>query len=189
MKEVLFNELNNPVRSSYIADIRNIVPMDDNEARDINETLTWIGSANKIHKPYNMDRHLGVLFLPLSPDKKQIYLINHKKAQMWIPPGGHVDEGLTFQQAVELEMQEELQATAKFINSSPFFLTQTLTQGINAGHVDVTAWFLVEGDPEQNYHIQAKEANQGSWFDLNSNVAPLKSQHLSRMLRKLHDSY
>jgi len=189
MKELLFNEQDARLRSSYIDDINSIQPLDSLEAADIQKTLEWLRSAKYVHKPLNMDCHLGVLFLPISPERKHIYLINHKKAQMWIPPGGHVDNGLTFKQAVELEMMEELQTSAKFIDNSPFFLTQTLTQGTNAGHLDITAWFVVEGYPEHSYHLQAKEANQGGWFAINSSEEALQSHYLSRALRKLHDSY
>lgn len=185
MKELPFNEQDASLRSSYIDDINSIQPLDSLEAADIQKTLEWLRSAKYLHKPLNMDYHLGVLFMLISPDRNSTYLINHRKAQLWIPPGGHVDQGLTLQQAVELEMLEELHQKPKFISRKPFFLTQTLTSGLNAGHVDVTSWFLVNGDPTANYSIQEKEASGGAWFNLATIEGELKQNHLTRAVQKI----
>lgn len=185
MKELPFNEQDARLRNSYIDDISSIQPLDTLEAADIQKTLDWLRSAKYVHKPQNMDYHLGVLFMLISPDRNSTYLINHRKAQLWIPPGGHVDQGLTLQEAVELEMLEELHEKPKFISRKPFFLTQTLTSGLNSGHVDVTSWFLVNGDPKVNYSIQEKEAEGGAWFKLVSIEEELKQSYLSRAVQKI----
>lgn len=176
-------------RLSYINDIRGIQPQDHQEQDDVNITLEWLRSSQYLHKPMSMDCHLGVLFVLLSPNLKSTFLINHRKAQLWLPPGGHVDSGLTLQQAVELEIREEMNIEPKFLSTKPFFLTRTLTGGVNAGHIDVTSWFLLEGNPEINYEIQAKEASEGRWTDLEVIENDPNFSHLYRAIKKIKARY
>lgn len=181
----LENEQDKILRLSYIKDLMGIHPLDQQEKEDVDLTLGWLKTAQFIHKPLNMGCHLGVLFMMLSPDLKSTFLINHRKAQRWLPPGGHVDSGLTLQQAVELEIREEINIEPKFLDTHPFFLTRTLTGGVNAGHIDVTSWFLLEGDPEITYEIQAKEASEGKWTDIDSIENDPNLSHLHRAIKKI----
>jgi len=189
MKEWLQREHEKVLRHGYISDIGNIQPLDLQESEDITTTLEWLRTAQFIHKPENMNCHLGVLFMLLSRDRKQTFLVNHKKAQLWIPPGGHVDVGLTLKQAVELEMLEELNKKPKFINTKPFFLTRTLTTGLNSGHIDVTSWFLLEGSQHSIYKLQSKEADEGRWFELNNIDHEPSNAYLARAIRKIQTIY
>jgi 8-oxo-dGTP pyrophosphatase MutT (NUDIX family) len=132
-----------------------------------------------------MDQHLGVIFLLLSPNRKATFLLNHKKAQLWLPPGGHVDRGLSFQEAVNLEMVEEIGYEPIFISTRPVFLTKVLTRGLNAGHIDVTAWFLVEGDPNLNYHVLEKEAAESRWADIDELAKMPDYSNLPRLYTKI----
>ena len=174
-------------RESYIAAVQKIAAGDSLELRDIQETLNWLQSASAIHKPDNMEQHLGVMFIVLSPDRKQTFMLNHRKAQLWLPPGGHVDRGLSFQEAVSAEMLEELKCEAVFITPFPFFLTTTLTRGINAGHIDVTAWFLVEGDPTRKYEVLEKEASEAKWVLVEDLLSMPERSNLPRAYRKMQE--
>jgi 8-oxo-dGTP pyrophosphatase MutT (NUDIX family) len=173
------------VRASYSKDIQAIVPLDDIEKRDIEMALSWLKSAAHVNKPYDMKEHLGVMCLVLSPDRRQTFLLNHRKAQMWLPPGGHVDAGLTFQQAMELEMQEETGQDATLILPTPFFLTRVLTQGLNAGHIDVTVWYLLEAPSDVAYAVMQKEASEVRWFPLEALGDMPAASNLPRVYTKL----
>lgn len=184
MKETLSEEILKS-RVSYIEAIRSIKPNDSIETADIESALQWLHSAPQIHKPHNMERHLGVIFLVLSPDRRQTFMLNHRKAQAWLPPGGHVDIGLSFQDAVRLEMREELQKDVIFVYPQPFFLTNTATRGLNAGHIDATAWFLVEGNPTDQYQVMEKEASEVKWMELSALNSMPDYTHLPRAVAKL----
>lgn len=174
-------------RESYIEQLRRIKPLDEHEEKDIAETMYWLKSAGHIHKPDNMKQHLGVLTQVLSPDRESVYLINHKKAQMWLPPGGHVDKDVLLQEAVKSEVREELNTEAVFIDENCFFHTRTLTQGSNAGHIDVTYWFMLEGDPNIEYKVQEKEATGSKWFNIQELLDNPDFSHLHRSLRKIQN--
>ncbi|NTU72909.1 hypothetical protein HGB07_01910 [Candidatus Roizmanbacteria bacterium] len=44
-------------------------------------------------KETNPIDHFCAMFIPFDWVSQMIYLVHHRKAQAWIPPGGHVDEG------------------------------------------------------------------------------------------------
>lgn len=104
---------------------------------------------------------------------------------MWLPPGGHVDRGFTFSETVNIEMKEELGAELQLIQASPFFLTRTFTRGLSPKHVDVTAWYLLEGSPLQQYSIYPKEASESRWMDIEDLINFPEESHVPRAARKL----
>ena len=174
------------IRESYINDILSINPFDKAEEVDIKSTLEWLKTEKNINKPYNPTTHLGVLAALLSEDKSQIFLLKHRKSGLWLPPGGHVDLGSTFEEATVLELREELGVgEVTLIGKSPFFLNRTLTQGLNAGHIDITVWMLVAGNPEEKYNMQEKEASEGKWVTIQNILQDATLSHLHRPLRKI----
>lgn len=173
------------IRSGYIADVTQIIPFDEQEEQDKSYILTWLKNTETLNKPYNMLEHLGVLGILLSPDKKKTYLLHHKKAQSLLPPGGHVDIGLPLAMAVSAELKEELHTKARLLKPSPFFITKTFTRGLNAGHTDITSWFLLEGNPSTNYHIHEKEASKAEWVEISEILQNESLGHLHRAFLKL----
>lgn len=174
------------IRASYLSAISSIAPWDDLEVRDISIVKAWLQQASFLNKPYNMDMHLGVLCPILSPDFAYTYLINHRKAQMWLPPGGHVDFGVTLEQAACQELEEELGLkNSSPLSNCPTFLVRTLTQGQNAGHIDVTSWYPFWGDPSTSYSVQAKEASQGKWISISEIFTNPQYANLRRGYSKL----
>ena len=157
------------------------------EKIDIDQTLAWIQSTAHVHKHGNPEQHLGVLALLVSPDHTSIFLTNHRKAQMWLPPGGHVDEDVRLQDAVKEELKEEVGTEADFFSEQPFFHVRTLTQGANAGHTDVTFWFLMNGNPGTQYKVLEEEASEAQWFTIDEVLKNPAFEHLHRGLRKSKD--
>lgn len=174
------------IRASYIEAIQTITPHDELEGRDVEKTLEWLRSASALNKPHNMDEHLGVLAVLLSPDRLHTYLLNHKKAQLWLPPGGHVDIGKKLHECAVDETREELGIEEpKLVLETPIFLTRTLTQGKNAGHIDVTSWYVLEADREAIMHIQEKEASESGWVEITALLQTPGLSNLHRGFQKL----
>ena len=69
-------------------------------------------------------------------------LVDHKKAELWLPPGGHVDPGEDPQETFRREAMEELGIDAEFLFDKPILLTMTKTVGYVAKHTDVSLWYL-----------------------------------------------
>ncbi|MES2088062.1 MAG: NUDIX hydrolase [Patescibacteria group bacterium] len=88
---------------------------------------------------------------------------------------------------VQREIIEELNIEAKFLVVDVFFLTQTVTVGLTAGHTDVSLWYVLEADSTQTLQYDPREFNGYKWFSYDEIVqTPLKKldPNLHRFVRK-----
>jgi len=117
--------------------VRTIQPSDPLERAHVAATLAWINSGAPIYrvaKPALPPQHLVAYFALLDPATNQLLLVDHKKAGLWLPGGGHVEPGEHPDATVQRELWEELRIPANFLLPRPLFLTVTQTVGVTAGH-------------------------------------------------------
>lgn len=173
------------MNKQYIESLKAITAIDEEEQNDIDKTIQWLELSKNVHKPENMEVHLGVLAYIVSEDYKSIFLLNHKKAMTWLPPGWHVDKGLSLRDAIILEIREELDVDAIFHLDNAFFHTRVTTIGKNAWHIDVTFWFILQWSLSDTYKVQEKEASDSGWFLIEDVLVDKNFQHLHRGVKKL----
>src|SRR6185369_14771519 len=116
----------------------------------------------------------------------ELLLVDHKNAQLWLPPGGHVEPGEHPRQAVSREIKEELNlSVAASEVGPPLMVTCTQTVGLSSGHTDVSLWYTVNGNRSRPLEFDSSEFNAVQWF--NFRAAPLHraDPHLGRFLQKL----
>ena len=76
-------------------------------------------------------------------------LLKHKKLGMWLPPGGHIDEGETPDDAVMREVLEETGLEAEFVASPrPPILNDNRVESLHEPQR-----VQVEALPNHNHHI------------------------------------
>src|SRR5215469_5662675 len=98
--------------------------------------LDWMTSGQQLFrtaKPATPPKHLVVYFVPVDPVNRCLLLGDHRKSGLWLPPGGHVEDGEDPRAAVRREAGEELGIAAEFhpglgereeaAGNGPFFLT------------------------------------------------------------------
>lgn len=61
----------------------------------------------KLTRDENLRSHFCVYFAAFDPKSKEIFIGHHKKSDLWLFNGGHVDKGETASEAVFREMGEE----------------------------------------------------------------------------------
>lgn len=173
--------------------VESIVPFDNREQEHINDILTWIDSGAglfRIKKPDIPLKHLVSYFVLLDPNTRQILLIDHIKAQLWLPTGGHVLPDEDPKDTVIREAKEELSIRAAFFrgNQNPLFATVNTTVGFTPGHIDVSLWYVLQGSAHDFIHHDRSEFTDTEWFGLDEilDMDPvIFDAHMHRFVHKL----
>lgn len=180
-------------RTTIINALQAIEPFDKIESEHKQDVQAWINSAEQIYrisKPDNPSKHLVSYFVLIDAARKSIMLVNHLKAGLLLPTGGHVEIDEDPALTVVREAKEELNIEADFLpltENKPFFVTVTKTKGIGQ-HTDVSLWYLVHGDVETQYDYDSSEFDGYKWFTLtelvNTDLSKL-DPHMHRFTQKL----
>jgi 8-oxo-dGTP pyrophosphatase MutT (NUDIX family) len=166
-------------------EVASIVPLDALEEEHRQQTLAWIGSGAelcRLQKPATPPRHLVSYFVVLAQDA--VLLVDHKKAKLWLPTGGHVEPGEHPKETVVREAREELGVEAEFLQGSPLFVTVTETVGTTAGHTDVSLWYVLKGKRGTSYQFDREEFEDVRWFGWEEVPFERSDPHLKRFLEK-----
>lgn len=176
------------VRSKIHEDVAAIKPHDIIEAQHIHFVLDWIKSGReifRIEKPATPDTHLVSYFVIVSPDIDQMLLVDHKKAELWLPAGGHVEPEEDPKETAIREAKEELGIDADFLLEEPLMLTVNETVGNSVKHTDVSFWYVLKGDPSKPLDYDPEEFHQIRWFAINEIPFEKSDPHLKRFIDKL----
>ncbi|HCU07255.1 MAG TPA: NUDIX hydrolase [Holosporales bacterium] len=165
-----------------------ISPFDALEKQHIDESLAWIESGAlifRINKPDVPLKHLVSYFVLVDEETSKILLVDHKKAKLWLPAGGHVEINEDPKTTVERECLEELGVKADFLYEDPVFITSTTTVGLTAGHIDVSLWYVLKGSHQQKYTFEEREFNAIQWFSFDDIPYQNSDPHMKRFIKKL----
>lgn len=176
--------------------VAKITPHDTTEAGHQTEVLEWIDSGAplwRMAKPATPPMHLVSYAVVLDPTNAQVLLVDHRKAELWLPTGGHVEPGEHPAVTARRELSEELAITPEpypHYDDHPVFVTVTATVGNETSHTDVSLWFAfattsdtpLQPDPDEFvdtrwWPIDAVAHRSGTRFD----------PHLPRFLAKIGD--
>jgi 8-oxo-dGTP pyrophosphatase MutT (NUDIX family) len=189
------------LREDYIHHLKLIKPFDGVERAAQARAISWIeggGSIFRRDKSYTApnDRHFVCYFPMVDFEAQRIFLAFHRKAKLWIPPGGHIEEAETPLEATIRECGEELGIPARFIDSRPFFLSSVTTQNTTDPHTDIAFWFVLISSEDESLTLDEAEFSASGWFDIGSSdgaklrhPVPLDTEpNMSRFLIKLSTS-
>jgi 8-oxo-dGTP diphosphatase len=180
------------LRANIHQTVQGIRSLDKVENEHIQFVLEWIESGVEIfrtEKPATPPIHLVSYFLVFSPDELKVLLVDHKKAELWLPTGGHVEPGEDPKETVVREAKEELGIQAEFLYEEPFFITVTETVGNVAKHTDVSLWYVLKGHTEEVLAYDKEEFHQIQWFAIEAIPFERSDPHLGRFIQKLKGSY
>lgn len=151
-------------------------------------TQKWIASGAqlfRIAKPAMPDPHLVSYFVLVDKAANKVLLVDHKKAGLWLPPGGHVELNEHPRETVKREIQEELGIQANFLSPDPFFITITKTVGSTASHTDVSLWYALTGCVSDELNFDTEEFHRIQWFLPGDIPYHQADPHMKRCLEKL----
>lgn len=173
------------MRAHIREEIAAISPLDDLERSHIADTLAWIDSGAQLFrlaKPATPPRHLVSYFVV--HDGSHVLLADHRNAQLWLPTGGHVDDGEHPRTTVERELQEELGFAAPHPVGPPLMLSASTTVGLTAGHTDVSLWYQIRVQRDQAIRFDEGEFVSVRWFAFDDVPFARCDPHMARFLRK-----
>ena len=176
------------IREKIRRSISAIQPLDNIESQHIHFVLKWMDSGVEIfrtQKPATPPTHLVSYFLVFSPEHSKVLLVDHKKADLWLPPGGHVEPDEHPRETVLREAKEELGIEAEFLFDTPLFVTVTKTVGNVTEHTDVSLWYVLKGYPEHELSYDTDEFHQIHWFGTDEIPFEKSDPHLKRFIEKL----
>jgi len=179
------------MRDEILDEVENIEPVDETERLHIDDVLSWIQGPSdifRIAKPDNPPKHLVSYFVVYDPRVQKLMLIDHVKANMWLPSGGHVEIDEHPRETVRREAMEELELVADFrvIGEEPAFITVTETRGPGT-HTDVSFWYVIVGDSTAELNYDKREMRGLKWLSFDEVLAmddQLLDPHMKRFVRK-----
>lgn len=172
--------------------VSQITPFDKLERTHKQSVLDWIDSGAplfRIEKPDKPPKHLVSYFALFDEKTGQFMLIDHVKAQAWVPPGGHVDVDEDPRYTVIREAKEELGINASFdtkYGDSPLLVTETITKGYG-NHTDVSLWYVIRGDSGTKLTYDQREMSEYKWLSPTEILAmdiTLLDPQMHRFIRK-----
>jgi 8-oxo-dGTP pyrophosphatase MutT (NUDIX family) len=113
--------------------VAQVAPLDTVEDEHRRQALTWLDSTSDIFrriKPRTPSPHLVSYFLLIDHDRGDVLLVDHRRAGLWLPTGGHVEPAERPAAPVRRETREELGIEALFspvTGENPVFVTVTQT--------------------------------------------------------------
>lgn len=133
----------------------------------------------------NPSDHFCVFFLPIDIKAKEIYLGHHKKANDWIPPGGHIEPNEHPLNTIKREMFEELQY--KLTNEKVQLFDLTI-KNINKPnrtckrHYDL--WYLVFMK-KTDFIFDTREFYTASWLNIPKATRITKQKDYNKIIQKV----
>jgi 8-oxo-dGTP pyrophosphatase MutT (NUDIX family) len=175
--------------------IHNLQPFDSLEARHRRESLAWLRHTDDVFRrvrPRTPSPHLVAYFLPHDDLDGSVLLVDHIKAGLWLPPGGHVEPGEHPVETVRREVVEELGVPAVFLpqlGERPLFLTVTDTVStLEQRHTDVSLWFVLASNRDQVFTPDPGEFREVRWWtpqEVSDADPATLDPHMGRMIAKL----
>jgi 8-oxo-dGTP diphosphatase len=173
--------------------ISELTPTDALETEHCRAALAWLDSTDDVFRrvaPRTPSPHLVSYFLLVDHVQGSVLLADHRKADLWLPSGGHVEPGEHPVATVRREVQEELGVPAVFspvTGDRPMFVTVTETASPVHRHTDVSLWFVLSSGTNQPLKPDLREFREVRWWtrdDIGHADPALFDPHLNRMLAK-----
>jgi 8-oxo-dGTP pyrophosphatase MutT (NUDIX family) len=170
-----------------------IDPWDDQERHHLARAVEWIAGGAPLYRTRKPDvpaMHLVSYVVVLDEDRRQLLLVAHRKAGLWLPSGGHVEPDEDPWDAVARECREELRMPAvpsSVVTDRPLFLTIAHTRGAGR-HTDVSLWYVVRAQVGAITRYDRQEFAEIRWVPLHDILAePIGTldPHMHRFTSKL----
>lgn len=178
-----------------ISDFRHIVgaysPHDETEASHKNRVISLLSETEIPFSRENLAGHITGSALVVNKDFTKVFLIHHKKLNLWINPGGHAEGSPDFIDVGTRETEEEtglmdLITIPEIFDIDVHPIPENTKNGeIVPAHTHYDMRCLIIANEDEKPILQEEEVLGGRWFTLAE--AKETTPHLSftRMIDKI----
>ena len=142
--------------------------------------LMRIYTKEPLTKTQNKGNHFGSFLLPINKRNRKIYMGHHIKANIWLPPGGHIEENESPDEAMRREFQEELGIELIQEETELFNLSITFYQ--NHWHYDF--WYLIYTDLH-DFKFDSKEFLVAKWIAIDDILSHMDVVEYTPVIKQL----
>lgn len=130
-------------------------------------------SKGKLTRDENIESHLCVYFAAFDPQQKQVFIGKHRKSDLWLFNGGHIDPQETSVETLKREISEEWGIPVNLKNMlRPSLLTVTDIRENQRQkckrHYDI--WYFINVDKKIFFPMRKKleaEFSEMKWVSIN----------------------
>jgi 8-oxo-dGTP diphosphatase len=173
--------------AQVLRELHLIDPFDELEREHLSNAVAWIKSGVEVcrtAKPATPPKHLVSYFALV--DENYILLVDHRKAGLWLPSGGHVEPSENPRHTVVREIEEELGISISEEDVGlPRMVTVSSTVGLTTSHTDVSLWYAIKVSRKQSLEFDQSEFSEVRWFRFSEVPLGRCDPHLGRFLSKL----
>lgn len=176
------------MRETVTTLVRAIEPYDEQEQAHIDAVGAWLASGapfTRTQPPDVPPQHLVAYVALVDPATQHLLLVDHRKASLWLPGGGHVEPGEHPRATAARECGEEFGIEPVFLFEEPLFLTVTRTVGSTAGHTDVSLWYVMHTSIDAPLTYDQGEFAAVRWFAFDAIPSERSDPHMRRFVQKL----
>ncbi len=152
-------------------EIRDFVPVNQQEAQDKALLLQWLDSGAEVFTRDNRTAHFTASAWVVSPDRRQVLMAYHNQYQSWAWLGGHADGERNLRETACREVKEEsgLQKLT-LLSEKPISLEILCVSGHEkrgayvSGHLHLNVTYLFEADPQAPLRCKPDENSAVAWI-------------------------
>ena len=160
------------MKEKLIEQIRNYVPVNEQEQTDRLSLLRWLESGEDISVRDNLIGHLTASAWVVTPDRTRVLMAFHKLYNSWAWLGGHADGSFDLAAVAEREAREESGLQEVKLVSNDILSLEVLTVNGHEkkgkyvpSHLHLNCTYLLEADPDAPIRIKEDENSQVGWID------------------------
>lgn len=176
-------------------EIKAFRPGCEQEEKDRQELLSWLGSGVDIYSRACNTAHLTASAWVVSPDREQVLMIYHNIYRSWAWMGGHADGMEDLRAVAEKEVREECGLEELTALSDGIFSLEVLTVDGHekrghyvSSHLHLNVTYLFEADPSAPVFIKPDENSGVAWIPTGEVAAKVTEPWMTaRIYRKLMD--
>ena len=152
----------NPVIDDIIEMLRNRTPVDARERASIDTFLTEVARLTDPCRESADPVHVTASAIVVNDTGDKVALHLHKRLQMWLQPGGHIEDGEAPWDGALREAREETGLDVRHHEGEPCFVHVDVHPGPK-GHIHLDLRYLVRA-PEDPMNPAEGESPDAGWF-------------------------